>query len=155
MRKCQERKIEDQFVYLWADGVHVNVRLGGDKKLYPLVLIGVNQNGEKKLLAVESVYRESKENWKIIFRDLLKRGLNPPLLIVGDGGLGLWAAIAETEEFAHTKEQKYWVHKIQNVLNKLPKRLHSLAKQHLHEMMKANDRKDVKLPEKILEKSLL
>lgn len=148
MKKWQERKITDQFVYLWADGVHVNVRLGDDKKLCLLVLIGVNQDGEKKLLAVESGYRESKENWKIIFKDLLKRGMNPPLLIVGDGGLGLWAAIDETEEFANTKEQKCWVHKIQNVLNKLPKRLHTLAKQHLHEIMKANERKDAEAARK-------
>lgn len=136
----QERSIDDEFVYLWADGVNVKIRLGDDKRLCLLVLVGVNQDGDKKLVALEAGYRESKENWKIVFRDLLKRGMKAPLMIIGDGALGLWSAIDEIEEFSRTKEQKCWVHKIQNVLNKLPKRLHQTAKQHLHEMMKASER---------------
>lgn len=140
LEKWQSRPIEESFAYIWADGVNVKVRLGNDKRLSLLVLVGVNEKGEKKLLALESGYRESKENWKSIFRDLLKRGMNPPLMVIGDGALGLWSAIDDIEEFKHTKEQRCWFHKIQNVLNKLPQRLQGIAKKHLHEMMKASER---------------
>ena len=134
--------IEDQFIYLWADGVHVKVRLGEDKKLCLLVVIGVNQNGEKKLLAVHSGYRESKTSWMEVFRDLEKRGLKKPLCIIGDGALGLWSCTGELELFRDTREQRCWVHKISNVLNKLPKRTQARAKALLHDMMMAETESD-------------
>lgn len=132
--------ISEPFAYIWADGVNVKVRLGEDKKLCLLVILGVTESGEKKLLAVEPGYRESKESWAFVLRGLKKRGLNSPLLAVGDGALGFWAAIRDV--YPETKEMRCWVHKIANVLDKLPKRLQLKAKELLHEMMYADTEKD-------------
>ncbi len=139
-RDWKKRDILEDFVYLWCDGVHFKVRLGDDKKASLLVVIGVNSKGEKKLLAAEGGHRESKESWKEVFSDLESRGLNSPLMIIGDGALGLWSCVREMELFKDSKEQRCWVHKMVNVLNCLPKRLQSQAKSLLHEMMKAPSR---------------
>lgn len=136
----KERNIHKKYVYIWADGVHVNVRLGDDKKICLLVLVGVTEEGEKELLSVESGYRESREGWLTVLRSLIERGFIPPLIAIGDGALGFWSALREIEEFKDTQEQRCWVHKIKNVLNKLPKRVQAEAKSLLHEMMKAPDR---------------
>ncbi|MFK7872757.1 MAG: IS256 family transposase, partial [Oligoflexales bacterium] len=133
---------EDDFVYVWADGVNVKVRLGEDKRLCLLVLVGVNQNGEKKLLAVESGYRESAECWSLVFQDLLRRGLKPPLAIIGDGGLGLWKAVHQIPEFSATKDMRCWVHKIANVLSHFPKKLQPAVKKRMHNMMQAERKTD-------------
>ncbi len=138
----KRRDILEDFVYLWCDGVNMQVRLGDDKRACLLVVVGVTRKGEKKLLAVEGGYRESKESWRQIFSDLESRGLKSPLMLIGDGGLGLWAAVREMEFFNKTKEQRCWVHKIANVLNCLPKRLHPQAKSLLNEMMKAPSRSE-------------
>ena len=144
MKQWHSRKIEDDFVYLWADGVYSKVRLGEDKKLGLLVIMGVTTSGDKKVLAIEAGYRESKESWKMIFNDLIRRGLNSPHVIIGDGALGLWAAVKEIEAFRATKEQRCWVHKIANVLDKLPKKVQPKAKSALHDMMNAENEKDAK-----------
>jgi len=138
-------KLTKKYVYLWADGVHVKVRLGDDKKVCLLVIIGVDENGKKDLLSVEQGYRESTEGWLASLRNLVSRGLNMPKVAIGDGALGFWSALRELEEFKDTKEQRCWVHKIKNVLNKLPKRVHVEAKALLHEMMKAPDLKSAEL----------
>ncbi|MCI5119559.1 MAG: IS256 family transposase [Candidatus Electrothrix sp. LOE1_4_5] len=148
MAKWRTRPIEDEFVYIWADGVNVKIRLGEDKKLCLLVLIGVNQDGEKKLIAVEGGYRESTESWKTIFNDLIRRGLKAPLAIVGDGALGLWSAIDKVPEFKETKEMRCWVHKIANVLNLFPKRTQPAVKQKLHDMMMAERKSDAEIVKK-------
>jgi len=142
MKTWHSRPITDQFVYLWADGVYLKVRLGEDKKLGMLVIMGVTTTGEKKVLAIETGYRESKESWKMVFNDLIRRGLNAPYMIIGDGALGLWAAVREIELFKNTKEQRCWVHKIANVLDKLPKSIQPKAKSKLHEMMNAENEKE-------------
>ena len=134
------QKITDRFVYLWADGVNVKIRLGEDKKLCLLVVLGVTETGEKKLLAVEPGYRESTESWAFVLRDLKTRGLDSPLLAVGDGALGFWAALRDV--FPQTTEARCWVHKIINVLDKLPKRLQTKAKELLREMMYADTKTD-------------
>lgn len=136
----KNRKITKRYVYLWADGVHVKVRLGDDKKVCLLVIIGVSEDGEKELLAVEDGWRESKESWASIMRGLVNRGLTAPMMAIGDGALGFWAALGDIEEFKNTREQRCWVHKIANVLNKLPKRVQPEAKRLLHEMMMAPDK---------------
>ena len=148
MDEWSQRQITEQFVYIWGDGVNVKVRLGEDKKLCLLVLVGVNENGEKKLLAVESGYRESSESWKLVFNDLIRRGLTAPLIMIGDGALGLWKAVEGIPEFAKTKEQRCWVHKIANVLDKLPKRLQPAAKSQLHGMMNAARKTDADIGKK-------
>ena len=152
MDEWKKSPINDQFVYLWADGVHVKIRLGEDKSISLLVVIGVNQNGEKKLLAVDSGYRESEDSWRSVFLDLQKRGLNAPLCIVGDGALGLWACTRKMEFFKQAKEQRCWFHKMGNILNKLPKRLHSRAKSLLQDMMGADKKSDAQICKKDFEK---
>jgi putative transposase len=135
-----KRFIHDRYVYIWADGVNVKIRLGEDKKQCLLVIIGVKENGKKELIAVEAGYRESTESWQNLLRSLKERGLQEPLLAIGDGALGFWKAIRSA--FPKTKEQRCWVHKIANVLDKLPKRLHSKAKELLHEMMRSPTQSD-------------
>lgn len=145
----KRRKIDKNFVSIWADGVNVKVRLGDDKKVCLLVIVGVTEDGDKELLAVQDGYRESKESWLILLRDLVSRGFTAPMVAIGDGALGFWSALNELEEFKQTKSQRCWVHKIANVLNKLPKRVQPEAKTLLHEMMKAPDRESAEKARKI------
>lgn len=126
-----------EYVYVWVDGVHFNIRLEDDR-LCTLVLIGARPNGEKELLAVEDGYRESAESWKALLRELKRRGMAAPVVAVGDGALGFWAAMREV--WPETREQACWCHKLGNVLDKLPKRLQPRAKRALHEMMYAESR---------------
>jgi putative transposase len=127
-----------QYAYWFVDGVNVSVRLGEDKRLCLLVVIGVREDGVKELLAVEDGYRESTESWAGVMRDLKARGVNEPKLVIGDGALGTWAALREV--FPHARRQACWVHAIANVLDCLPKRLQPRAKGLLHEMMEAPTR---------------
>ena len=116
-----------EYVYWWADGIHFNVRLGDDKRMCILVIIGARRDGVKEIVAVVDGFRESKDSWASVLRDLKRRGLKQgPKLATGDGALGLWAAMAE--EFMDTDHQLCWVHKICNVLDKLPDSLQAKAK---------------------------
>ena len=127
-----------EYVYVWADGIYSNVRLEDDRVCL-LVLIGVTTAGQKELLAVEAGHRESEESWKDVLRDLKRRGLAiAPKLAVGDGALGFWAALRK--EWPSTREQRCWVHKTANVLDKLPKTLQPKAKAKLHEIWMAPTR---------------
>jgi putative transposase len=128
-----------EYVYVWVDGIHFNIRLDDDR-LCTLVIIGARPDGEKELLAVEDGYRESAESWKAVLRELKQCGMVAPVLAVGDGALGFWAAAREV--WPETREQGCWCHKLANVLDKLPQRLHSRAKRALHEMMYAARRSD-------------
>jgi transposase-like protein len=123
-----------RFAYIWADGVHFRIRLEDDR-LCTLVLIGVREDGSKELIAVEDGYRESKESWLSVLRDLAARGVEAPLLAIGDGALGFWAALREV--WPEAAEQRCWVHRTANVLDKLPKRLQGKAKSLLHEIFNA------------------
>ena len=125
------------YVYLWADGIHFQIRLEDDR-LCTLVLIGVRPDGTKEVVALEDGYRESAESWRTVLRDLQRRGLRAPVLAVGDGALGFWAAVRDV--WPETAEQRCWVHRIANVLDKLPKSLQPRAKQALHEIMYADTR---------------
>jgi len=125
------------YVYVWADGIHFQVRLEEDR-LACLVLIGVLPDGQKEMIAIEDGYRESKESWASLLRDVKRRGMLAPVLAVGDGALGFWSALREV--YPEAREQRCWVHKIANVLDKLPKRLQPRAKAMLHEIMRAPDR---------------
>jgi putative transposase len=131
-----------RYAYLFVDGVHVSVRLGEDDKLCLLVVIGVREDGIKELLAVEDGYRESTDSWAGVLRDLKRRGLNCPKLVIGDGALGTWAALRDV--FPEAGEQRCWVHKTANVLDCLPKRLQPRAKGMLHEIVEAATRTDAK-----------
>jgi putative transposase len=127
-----------EYIYVWADGVYFNIRLGEDKQLACLVLVGVLPDGTKEVIALEDGYRESTESWLSLLRDLKRRGMPAPKLATGDGALGFWAALRQV--YPETQEQRCWVHKIANVLDKLPKRMQPRAKDMLHEIMRAPDR---------------
>jgi putative transposase len=129
-----------RYVYVWADGVYFNVRLGGDgespNRQCILVLIGATAEGKKELIAVQDGYRESEQSWSELLLDLKARGLaEAPKLAVGDGALGFWAALRKV--FGETREQRCWVHKTANVLNDLPKGKQGKAKSMLHEIWMA------------------
>jgi putative transposase len=127
-----------EYVYVWADGVYFNIRLGEDKQLACLVLVGVLPDGSKEVIALEDGYRESTESWLSLLRDLEQRGMPAPKVATGDGALGFWAALRQV--YAGTEEQRCWVHKNANVLDKLPKRVQPRAKDRLHEIMYAPNR---------------
>ncbi len=129
------------YVYIWVDGVHFNVRLEEDR-LACLVVIGVNIDGTKEVVALEDGYRESEESWASLLRDLKRLGMPAPMLAIGDGALGFWAAVRKV--YPKTREQRCWVHKIRNVLDKLPKRLQARAKDMLHEIMYAPDQESAR-----------
>ena len=142
--KTEQRAFSDRdlssvdYVYLWADGIHVNIRLE-EHKLCLLVMIGVRADGRKELVALADGYRESTESWADLLRDCARRGMRAPVLAVGDGALGFWAALREV--FPTTREQRCWFHKIANVLGALPKSAHPGAKKALVEIWNAEDRR--------------
>jgi transposase-like protein len=125
------------YVYLWADGIHVNIRLE-EHKLCLLVMIGVRADGRKELIALADGYRESAESWADLLRDCARRGMRAPVLAAGDGALGFWGALREV--FPQTREQRCWFHKSGNVLAALPKSAHPGAKKALAEIWGAEDK---------------
>jgi putative transposase len=127
------------YVYVWADGVHFNVRLDDDR-VAVLVLMGARLDGTKEIIAIDDGYRESKESWLSLLRDLRDRGMQAPVVAVGDGALGFWGALSEV--FPATVEQRCWVHKIANVLDKVPKSMQAKVKSSLHEIMNTPTRKE-------------
>jgi len=126
-----------RYAYVWADGVNFNVRLEEDR-LTCLVLVGVTAEGDKEVIAIQEGHRESTESWQTLLRDAKARGLEAPILAIGDGALGFWNAVGDV--FPATKQQLCWKHKVANILDKLPKRLQGTAKEHLHAIMYAPDR---------------
>jgi putative transposase len=132
---------DKQYVYIWADGISVNVRLEDteNKRQCLLVVIGATAEGYKELLAVMDGYRESEQSWYELLMDLKQRGLAlAPKLATGDGALGFWAAIRKV--YPQTQEQRCWVHKTANVLNRMPRSVQPRAKADLHEIWMAETR---------------
>jgi len=138
---CRRDLSTHEYLYVWADGVNFSIRLE-EENLSCLVVLGARADGTKEVLAISDGYRESKESWLDVLRDLRDRGLRAPLLAIGDGALGFWTALPEV--FPTTKEQRCWVHLLGNVLDKLPKRLQPKAKRMLHDIMNAETKKDAK-----------
>jgi putative transposase len=140
-RDWSKRSLKDkQYVYVWADGVHFNIRLEEDRQCI-LVLMGATKDGKKELIAITDGYRESAQSWRELLLDVKSRGLDvDPKLATGDGALGFWKALKEV--WPATREQRCWVHKMANVLDKLPKRLQSTAKEKLHEIWMADTREN-------------
>ena len=114
------RPIEGAFAYLWADGIYLGAGLEPEDSCL-LVIVGARADGRKELLGMTLGYRESTDSWAAVLRDLRERGLDAPLLAVGDGALGLWAALREA--YPATRHQRCWNHRARNVLDRLPKRL--------------------------------
>jgi putative transposase len=128
-----------EVVYQWADGVYVKAGLERDKAAL-LILIGALSNGKKVLLACESGYRESKESWQNLLRDLRERGLRLGRLTIADGHLGIWSALGEIHP--EGEEQRCWNHKIRNVLDALPKRVRGEARESLCRIPYAESQKE-------------
>jgi putative transposase len=125
------------YIYIWADGIYFQVRLEEDR-LACLVIRRVLPDGREEIIALEDGYRESTESWASALRDLKRRGMPAPTLAIGDGELGFCAALREV--YPQTEEQRCWKHKVDSVLDKLPKRLQHTAKDMLPEIMYAPDR---------------
>ena len=130
--------VDKQYVYVWADGVHFNIRLEEDRQCI-LVLMGATAGGRKELIAVHDGHRESELSWRELLLDCKSRGLTvDPKLATGDGALGFWKALRQV--YPATREQRCTVHKTANVLDKLPKRLRATAKSKLHDIWQAETR---------------
>jgi transposase-like protein len=135
------RRMENKrYVYIWADGVYFNIR-SDDAKQCILVVVGVTEQGRKEFIAIEDGYRESEQSWLELLVRIKEQGLGQaPKLAVGDGALGFWKALSKV--FPQTVQQRCWVHKTANVLNKVPKMVQPKVKQALHEIWMAPTRKD-------------
>lgn len=135
------RSLQDkEYVYVWADGIHTNIRLEEDRQCL-LVLMGATKDGKKELIAITDGHRESAQSWRELLLDVKRRGLTvDPKLAIGDGALGFWKAVAEV--FPGTREQRCWVHKTANVLDKLPKNKQAKAKNMLHEIWMSETKAD-------------
>jgi len=136
-----KRSLEGKrYVYIWVDGIYFNIRLGDDRICF-LVILGALPSGKKELVAIHNGYRESKISWKEVLENLKRRGLcTAPELAIGDGALGFWSAIEEV--FPKTKQQRCWVHKTANVLDKMPKSVQVNAKKAIHEIYMAPTKED-------------
>lgn len=138
-KQWRQRNLENKhYVYVWADGVHFNIR-GDESRQCILVLIGVTNNGKKELIAIEDGYRESAQSWEELLVGIKQQGLSrAPALAIGDGALGFWKAVSKV--WPDTRHQRCWVHKTANVLNKLPKSVQSKVKSELHNIWQAETR---------------
>ena len=139
--RWQKRDLRNKhYVYIWVDGIYFNVRLTEDRPCI-LVVIGATPDGRKELLAIEDGERESKLSWQGVLHDLKARGLTQaPAVAIGDGALGFWAALREA--YPATKEQRCWVHKTANILDKLPKSQQPKAKDLIHQMYGADTQEE-------------
>jgi transposase-like protein len=121
-----------RYVYVWADGIYFNIRLGDDRPCV-LVLMGALEDGTKELIAMIDGQRESEQSWLELLLNVKGRGLiDAPELATGDGALGFWKALRQV--YPRTRHQRCWVHKTVNVLDKLPKSQQPSAKAMLHEI---------------------
>ncbi len=135
------RSLKDRdYVYIWVDGVHFTVRLGEDDRLCCLVIVGVRADGTKELVAVSDGYRESTESWAELLRDAKRRGMRAPVMAVGDGALGFWAAVRDV--FPETRHQRDWVHKTANTLDALPKSIQPAALLVIREITQAENKEE-------------
>ncbi len=138
----RQRKLDGhRYLYLWVDGIYL--RAGGEaEKTALLCVLGLREDGEKELLGMTAGYRESTERWAEVLRDLRERGLACPLLVIGDGALGIWAALREV--WPEAKRQRCWNHRTINVLSKLPKRLWARVRKDLRLAAQAQTRSECK-----------
>ena len=136
----KDRSLTDhQYAYLWADGLYV--KAGPETEhIAVLIVIGVREDGHKELLAMVEGYRESAESWRDVLRDLVRRGLTAVRLLIGDGALGLWAGVRDV--YPEARHQHCWCHKMLNVLDKLPERVHAEAKNLLRDVYTAPTREE-------------
>src|SRR4029453_6093645 len=136
-RWCERDLSHADYVYCWAGGLHFGVRLDADR-VCTLVIIGVRADGKRELVALTDGHRESTESWAGLLRDAKRRGMRAPVLAIGDGALGFWAALREV--FPQTKHGRCWQHKVVNVLDCLPKSAQPAARKALAQIRDAEDR---------------
>jgi len=134
-----KRDLSNDFVYLWADGIYLGAGPEDERRVM-LTVIGVDTNGDKALLAMEDAMSESAESWSDVFISLQKRGLHDVAMLIADGAGGIWSAFGETHPNA--KQQRCWLHKMRNVLDKVPERLHDTTQDALRAMMNAKNRRE-------------
>lgn len=136
-----KRSLADKrYVYWWVDGIYFNIRLEEDRQCI-LVVMGATESGKKELIAIQDGFRENEQSWTELLLDLKARGLEAgPQLAIGDGALGFWKALRKV--YGESREQRCWVHKTGNVLNKLPKGKQAKAKSMLHDIWMAEIRQD-------------
>ena len=143
MEWCKRDLSGKQYIYVWADGIHVNVRLEDEanQRQCILVLMGATADGQKELIAIMDGYRESESSWSELLTDVKNRGLTQsPRIAVGDGGLGFWAALRKI--YPTTREQRCWFHKTGNILNNMPKSVQPRAKDAIHAIWMAETREE-------------
>jgi transposase-like protein len=133
----RRRPLTARYVYLWADGIYLDAGLEPERSCL-LVVLGARADGAKELLAMDLGYRESSESWAGVLRDLRERGLGAPRLAVGDGALGLWAALRDV--FPATAHQRCWNHRVLNVADRLPRRLQPELRTRLRRVYGASSR---------------
>jgi transposase-like protein len=133
---CQ-RKIGNEYVYLWADGVYLGAGPADERRVM-LVVMGVDLNGDKAMLAIDDAFSESEESWTAVFESLRKRGLNDAALLVADGAAGIWSAFGKV--YPRAKQQRCWLHKMRNVLDKVPERIEAEVQDGLRAIMNAENR---------------
>jgi len=136
---CNKSLNKERWVYIWADGIYSGLR-AENARLCALVIIGVNERGDKRFLAIEDGVRESTQSWREVLLKLKARGMNAPKLGIGDGAMGFWAALEEI--YPDTRQQRCWMHKMGNVLNCVPKLIQPKVKSALHEIWQAETRND-------------
>ena len=141
---------EKEWAYLWADGIYVKAGIGKEKTAL-LVVIGVQKDGQKRFLALEPGYRESKESWALVLRQLRTRGVKSARLFIGDGNLGLWAAVGEV--YPQAQEQLCWNHKMLNVIDAVSHKEQAEVRKHLTAMMYADSREQALKERKIFEQA--
>jgi len=142
---------KEHYVYVWADGIHCGIR-GDDERMCVLVILGVNERGEKQLVSLNDGYRESEESWLEMLRDLKDRGLqHEPQLAIADGALGFWKALPKV--FPHTRQQRCWQHKTINILDKFPKSMKGKVTEKLHNIWMAETKSDAQKALKAFVKS--
>ena len=139
-RECDKRLDTNRWVSVWADGIYSGLR-AEQTRLCALVVIGVNEHGKRRFLAIEDGVRESTQSWREILLKLKARGMNVPELAIGDGARGFVAALEKI--YPETRQQRCWMHKTMNVLNYLPKLTQAKAKKALHAIWRAETRADL------------
>lgn len=132
-----ERPVANEFIYVWADGVYLGAGPSDERRVM-LVVMGVNLNGHKEILAIDDAFAESEESWTRVFESLRKRGLTDVAMLVADGAAGIWSAFGKA--YPHAKQQRCWLHKMRNVLDKVPERIEATVQDQLRAIMNAESR---------------
>ncbi len=145
-RQWQQAPIVDEYVYLWADGIYIDAGAEDERRVM-LVVIGVDIRGEKALLAIEDAFGESCESWTTVFEHLKSRGMKNAAMLIADGAQGIWKAFSAV--FPRAKQQRCWLHKMRNILDKLPEKHRDTIHPRLREIMNAETRS---VAERLIEK---